>query len=571
MNTISRRTFLQGTVGVTGAISLGWLLDACQIGSSSPGAKTSLVILQPAVALGADWEGSQNASPATEELESQTYQGLVDYVYNIDPSGVYAPDFTKPTGALAESWEQSGLDWTFHLRQGVMSPAGNEFTADDVIWTFARDKNVGGVVQCGWFLLNAGSVFDFTPVAKGATAADKMLKNEVVKIDKYTVKIHQYETNEVFPGVLAVFCCWIIDSTEAMKHATSDDPWAYKWLDSGGTAGFGRYSLQSWDKGNSVVLQANPYYKSQLAYDTITIRSVPASANRIAAIESGQADAVTDLSPNEFNQVSASGKAVVLNWIGNTFLSLGLNYGYQPWGGGGNPDKARLVRQAIAQAIPYDQIVNQAFFGSAKKWNGLISSTFYGATTYPNKYAGDLNMAKQLLAQAGYPNGAGISGPGLELVYVAEEASIFEPIATFIQTALAQIGIQIQLNPLPQSQYSDRYSTKRDLPMFLNQNASFVADAGYMAQVFYVSTANGGLVGAANYKSAAFDAAYLKQKGATGSDRIQLLQAMQDILIQDLPEIPLVEPARQIALRKGLTRWSPRAEKAMNMWTFRNS
>src|SRR5262249_54541018 len=153
---------------------------------------------------------------------------------------------------------------------------------------------------------------------------------------------------------------------------------------------------------------------------------------RIAAIESGSVDAVAGLTPNEFNEIQKRGKAKVLGWNGNLYLELGLNYGFEPWNGGGDQKRAKLLRKAVAYALTYNQIIQKDYFGHATKWNGLINSKYYGAKQYPGMYTTDVGKAKSLLAQAGYPNGKGLSGPGLALTYTAEHQATLEPVATDI-------------------------------------------------------------------------------------------------------------------------------------------
>jgi peptide/nickel transport system substrate-binding protein len=563
----TRRQFVAAAMGTSALFILPEVLAACsnsKTASAAP-ANSSLTVLMPVAPIGADYDGPQNANPSLQELVSQTYRGLIDYV-TVNNDGVLAPQYGQFKGELASSLHQNGLEWTVTLRQGVISPYGNELTADDVVWTFARAKSVSGAVACGWFLGNVASLFTTAPIMPNATAQDKALHGEVVKVDKYTVKFTQYETNELFPAVLAVYCTWIFDSTEAMKHATTADPWAHNWTNTQGTAGFGPYKITSWTSGVEVMLSAvpqdvlsNPYFK------TIRVLGIPSDSSRISSLLSGQADVITGLSPQEFSKVAQNDQVKVYSWFGNEYLALGLNYKIEPWSAGGNAQIQRLIRQAVAYAIPYDQIISQGYFGFARKWNGLITTGFVGAKEYPGKYTTNIDKAKQLLAEAGFPGGKGLSGPGLSLTYVAELEDIYQPIATFTQTGLQKIGINVQLNPIPQAQFSDRYSTKLDLPMYFDQNVSIVADAGYMTQLYFIPNTDGGLVNSENYDNPEVIALYQKQRTETGASRIAMLYQIQDILMDDLPEIPIAELPDQVAVRKGITDYSPRLEKADNM------
>jgi peptide/nickel transport system substrate-binding protein len=529
--------------------------------------RTGLLVLQPTAAEALDWDGTQASSAATQELISQVYRPLIDYEW-VSNGDILEPQFTNLVPALADSWEQDGLEWTFNLKKGLFSSAGNELTADDVVWTFARAKSIGGSFPCAWFLANVSSVLTGDVFAEGANLE---LEGEVVAVDKYTVKFTQFETNEVWPGPLAVFCLLIIDSTAAMELATPEDPFAFDALNNTAGAGFGWYGIESWVKGTEVILKANENQLDEIEFTDITIRAVSSSATRIGALLSGDADVVTGLSPQEFEQVAQEPNVKVLSWQGNLFLTLGLNYSLAPWDGGGDPQVQRLLRQAVAHAVPYDNLINDVFFGQAKKWDATITTGFVGAIDFPGRYTQDLDLAASLLAEAGFPNGDGLANDGLVLHYIAEQQSRFEPAANFIRSALTEIGIQIELGPIPAAEFATRHSTTWDMPMFFNENTSIAADTGYFTQLYYIPADLGGLVNASNYNSPEVNDLFALQRTATGEERTAIQADMQRVLIEDLPQIPLVEPAVQIAMRADLTDWQPRLERAMTMGTFRNA
>lgn len=346
-----------------------------------------------------------------------------------------------------------------------MSCAGNELASEDVVWTFARGKSVSGAIPCSWFLSNVAGLMGAEIFDPKAPKDVKELKGEVVAVDRYTVQFKQFEANALFPSVLAIFCHNIFDSTLAKQKATAKDPWAHDYINGGGGAGFGPYCLKDWKKGTEAILEANPnWWHRAPDFKDVTIRKVPSSSNRISALYSGAADVITGLSPQEFNSVRRSGKAKVLSSFTNRNLVLGMNYKTAPWDGGGDPAKARLLRQAVAYAIPYNAILANNYFGAGRKWDGLINSSFYGAKRYPGRYTTDVARSKALLAKAGHPNGQGLEGPGLSLTFVAERAQVFEPTANTIRTALAKVGISIEFTPISQAEFSDRLSTKHDMP-----------------------------------------------------------------------------------------------------------
>jgi peptide/nickel transport system substrate-binding protein len=530
---------------------------------------STLVILEPEVAPGLNPDGSQVANPQTQELFNNLYETLIHYERS-EVDGVAAPNASAIEPRLAESWEQDGLEWTFALQQGVISCAGNEMTADDVVWTFERAKSVSGTTPIQWFLLNTQSVLGPEVFAEDA---DRSLAGEIEKVDDFTVIIRQSEVNEMFPSVLSVAHMGIFDSAEMMTHATEDDPWAHDWAESEGAAGFGAYCIREWNKDEKVVLDANPgYYRGQPQFTTVEVRKVPQSGTRVTALLSGEVDVVTGLTPQEYNEIAESGDAKVLSWDGNQINYLAMNYEAEPWLAGGDADKQRLVRQAIAHALNYDGIIEKVFFGNARKMEGVLVPGFTGSVEFPGRYPTDVEKAKELMAQAGFPDGAGFEGPGLQLNYPAESQSLLEPLATEVQTSLAQIGINFELNPIPNAQFVDLLLVQGTLPAWLREKDIVIGpDAGYHAQLSYTSPETGLPVdNGQKYRNDTVDELFFQAKVATGQERLDLLEEIQVILYEDLPRIPLVVRPLQIAVREDLTGFGPTYDLGIDYWYFRD-
>lgn len=576
LSNMNRRQLLErgATLGAVG--SLGWFLSACggsSGGGGGGGLGSSLVILETDIANGLDADGASQAQSATQTAYAQLYDPLVGWARK-EENGVMVPQFGEYEPRLAEKWEQDGLTWTFTLRQGVKSARGNEMTTKDVMWTMNRAKSVAGAVTLGWFLLNVAGVLDDSVFKDGATDEDKLIKDEVEIVDDYVFKIHQFQPSPLLLTVLPVLSLGIIDSTEAEKHATADDKWAHKWLDTTDAAGFGAYSIAKWNKGESLQMTANPdYYRGKPQFETLTFRRVPQSGSRGPALRRNEAQAITAMSPKEYADLDKDKGVASLSWHGNVFLALGPNYKFEPWKAGGDKEKSKLLRQALAHAVPYDDIIESGYFGKAAQWNGLISSTFYGAAENA-KYSYDPDKARDLLAQAGFPGGKGLAGPGLTLTYIAEHASVIDPVANRIRTALADIGIQIELDPIPTSQFVDREANKSDIPFCIyDQQVAIGTDAGYQSQLNYVSTENGGLDNSTNYVSTEFDDLYQQQRSETDEKkRLSILERMQELLMEDLPRIPILEVNTQIAVREGITGWAPRPDTAIagELWYLKS-
>ena len=551
-------------------VAIGALAGTGFASNSKSAAKDTLVVLEDSIAPALDYDGANAADPGLQAMLINTMEPLLGYPVK-QQGEILVPNY-KVTPAqfqprLATSWSKSGLTWTFKLRKGVKSCAGNEFTADDVVYTFARAKSVSGAAPVGWFLSNVGGIFDLSPLTSKDPKA-KDLNGEVVKVDDYTVQIKQLNPNELFPRVLEIFALWIYDAKETKAHATAKDPWSHTYVNTVKSPGFGAYCISRWNKGSEIDLAANPgYYQAAPQFTKIIIRKVPANSNRVAAIQSGAADVVTNLTPQESANVKKNANVTVLQWQNNKILTLGLNFNFKPW----NDAKNALIRQAVAYALPYNDIYASDYLGTAKKWNGLCASSYNGFVAH-NQYVTNLAKAKALMAQAGYPEGKGLSTDGFGLYFVAERRALLEPISNRIKTALAQIGITLNLNPISEAEYSDRSLTKYDMPMFLaDQDRPLGPDIGYCSLLFYVSKKNGGLNTPFVYSNATFDALYKTSLTTVGAARATALAKMQDILMTELPGIPLAEVQTQLAVRKGITGWAGTTYDILDFRCFKSA
>lgn len=537
---------LFGMLTLTGAV----------IAQDSP---VEIVILAEDIPAGLNYDGPAAAIPTSQTGFENLLDPLIDYAPGeVNDEGVQLLDFNTFEGRLAESWtfDEASLTWTFKLREGVKGCAGATFNADDVLYTFARNKSVSGAIPVGWFLSNVASIAGYTTDVFGSDDAKKQ-GDEIVKIDDYTVAIKQSAPNKLFLPVLTIFGMVVWDKETMEANATADDPWSHNYANNENAPGFGAYCLERWTKDSEFVVAANPdYYRGAPAIDRIVYRKVPQSSNRVAAVQTGAAQIVEHLTPREFESLRGVPGVVVAGVQGNDNLFIHMNFKTPPFD---NPK----VRQAIAYAIPYDDIIAAGYFGQATKWEGQIPSTYPGFHRSDTQYTYDPDKAKALLAEAGYEGGSGLEAfaDALKLTYVAEKESTLGPIATIIQTSLAEVGINVQLDPIPQTQYGDRQLVKKDLPFALNdQEKPIGVDAGYATLLFFVSTEAGGLNNMVNYSNPTVDDLF-KQLLNEPDDakRNDLLAQVQDILQQDVVWLPVVERKNQWAFSdkiKGIT-WHP--------------
>ena len=366
-------------------------LSACSGGGSTGGgaapAKDAITVAVAATPTSYDLDGSFAASNENYTMWSQTQIGLLNYK-TTTKDGVVVTDFTQFEGALAEkdkpyTLSDDGQTYTFHLRKGVLSQAGNPFTAEDVRWSVERklkDKGVG-----------------LTQIKNYFNSVD-----QIEVIDDYTVAFHLNNAgnDNVFLPIFTGQTGRIYDKEELLKHATSEDPWAVKWATQNTGWGFGPYVVDSVTPGQQLVLKANPNYPvGKPAFTSITMKVVADSGTRAQLLSSGNVDVAEALAPSDLNSIKDSPKVQqprVDHPIEFVDLSLVQNKA---------PFDDKLVRQAFNYAIPYDDIISQVYEGFAVPSPGWFTPTMGvpGLSTQP-AYTYDVDKAKELLAQAGKTN-----------------------------------------------------------------------------------------------------------------------------------------------------------------------
>lgn len=538
---------------------LAGVAAASVVGALSPAqAETEkvLLVLGDGVPASLDPDGPSGSHNPTQTGIYNLLEPLVQYDFGvINEDGAQMLDFKKFKPALAESWsfDAATTTWTFKLRQGVKSAAGNVFSADDVLYTFARGKSLTGQAPLAYFQSSLASVATFTPAlfAKTPEALEaRKLGDEVRKVDDHTVQIKQSIPNPMMLTVLPIFNLMVFDSKEMLKNATPEDPWSHNYANNVNAPSFGAWQLETWKKEQEFIVKRNPnYYGDKPYFDRIIFRRVPQTSNRIAILRSGQAGLVEGLNPKELDSLHGAKGVKVTGGYLNANLFMTMNFKSKPF------DNIKL-RQAIAYAMPYDDIIRTSYFGQAKKWQGLVPSSYPGFKPTATRYAYNPDEAKRLLVEAGYPGGAGLEAfaDAFKLSYMAERETILGSAATLIQTRFRQLGIPVQLDPLPAVQFADRQMVKKDLPFSIYDTSKPIGvDTLYGINLYFV-TPPFGVVNMTNFSNPRLDEIFrLARAEMDEAKRQALLDEGQDILGEQLPHVPVLENKLQYAMREGLT------------------
>jgi peptide/nickel transport system substrate-binding protein len=428
-------------------------------------------------------------------------------------------DLTEPR--MAESWEitNGGRTYTFSLRRGWPSHAGNEFTAADVKWTFDRS-----------FALHGISSF-YNQLAKIERPED------VRVLDRYTVRIELGEPGPDLLLTMSEFWRAIVDSKLARSHATAADPWAKGWMKSH-DVGFGPYKLADLTPGRQVVWKAHKEHPFPPLLDQITFRQAPESATRFAMLLSGDAQVAQYLLPADMQRVQKHDELRLWNFQGYVIHSCPMNTRFPPL------DDVR-VRRALSYATPYQRIIEEVYRGFAGPAYGPLSDHAAGFDPDQSPFTYDPERARQLLREAGHPNGFRTT-----LAYSAAEP-LGEPVGAQLRNAFMDVGVTLDLEALPASTYTEAlFHGQR--PMFFQSFGADSPDPAYALGVFYQSDSSNNWSG---YKSTEADAclAGAGRPQLSWGRRIEEYKRCVKIVANDAPWLWIAQPGFQVNTHRNVT------------------
>jgi len=469
------------------------------------------------------------ATEAVHEMRRNIYERLLSYKMKTNKDGIQVEDFNTLAGGLAKSWDVSpdSKTITFHLRD-AKAGNGDSFTADDVMWTFQRGWALKATFY--WYMTQMLKIQDFGSAFH--------------KLDAHTVQVTLPNPSPLIARLWVNNDLGIVDSTEAKKHLSKDDPWGDRWL-SDHSASFAPYDILTYVKGQQVVYAANEnYWRGPPRLKRIIFREMPTSSNRVAALEAGAIDVAEWLLPRELSLLKQVPGVKVWTVYGNYIHRVEMDNAKPPF------NDVR-VRQAMNYLVPRSEIGKSVYYGTARETKSPVSEIYPGFTDQGFPYSYDPAKAKQLLAAAGHPNGF-----STELGYRTGD-EIEEQIAVILKTSFAKAGIDLQLEKMPSSTLVDKY-TKGEIPMYFLRDMAIVPDAAYVVNLWLNSAS---MVDYSRFKDPAVDK--LINDALTSTDeskRIAEMKQAQHMIITEAPWVFLFNPGYQLATRsdvKGVSWYTP--------------
>jgi peptide/nickel transport system substrate-binding protein len=355
-------------------------------------------------------------TPGTYLTLALAYDSLAAPTVHKDAQGVLQPGYDTMQPRLALGWdEQENGDWIVRLRPGVMSHAGNEFSAADLAWTLDR-ATAQGVMGC-WRWREVVGV------------------ERIEILDRHSLRYCLRAPYPTFPNWLLSVSPNVLDSAAVKAGATADDPWAVGWLN-GHVAGFGAYDLVEMNaerlryEGRSQAWQGAPDPAG------IEVQTVASRGDAIRLLDESRPVVLVGLDPDESVAMQKRGDVTVLRtWAGHN--SVEIDFTQPPF------DDIR-VRHALACATPTDRIIREALLGQAKPWRSPVKSISQGYSERGWDFALDLDRARKLLRDAGYGDGL------ISDFYVTQRADSLRA-AEIIKESWAKIGVALVLRDIKEA------------------------------------------------------------------------------------------------------------------------
>jgi peptide/nickel transport system substrate-binding protein len=476
----------------------------------------------------AGWDPATSIYWLANEVIANTHDTLVDFGPATDSSGRPVRDITNIIPNLAESFEEKdGMEFTFNIREDAKFNNGDPVTAQAVKDSFVRSLGIPGLTS---FLLA-----DVAFIKSG---------DQIEVVDEYVVKFTLPQPNPMFMKIVQEINMGIVNVTEIQANGTTEEE-QNNWA-AAHTTGSGPYMVERYEAGVELVLAVNPnYWGDAPYYSNVVYKIVPDVQNRLLLLQNGDVDVVYEAPLKDIETLKADPniQAFTTPTFGTLFWWVGGNA--EPW-------NKKELRQAIAYAIPYDSIVEDITYGYAIQATSWMPVGLEGHID-ASPYSYDLDKAKELLEDAGYPNGEGL--PTITFFSkqgVPEE----EQVAVYIQSELSKIGINMEIQPIALAAHSEKLASHEEGLFSFNYWIPYVPDPIYSLYWNFLTTESG-CCNYGSYSNQRVDE--LITQGLTELDKdtyISILEEIQTIVAEDPPSIPLYHPSWNIAMLNNVKGYS---------------
>lgn len=457
------------------------------------------------LSLGTDlltWDIHNHTTTTTEAIHVNVF----DYLLMRDSAGDIQPH-------LAKEWKQiNDTTFEFKLNEGVKFHNGEDLTSEDVKFTFERVATDESLRSHG----------DYDTI------------KEIKIIDDFTFQIITHVPDPMLLSRISRQASGILP-----KDYIEESGWEHF---ESNPVGSGPLKFIEWKRDNQVVLEpyADYFGKKVTEFDQVIFRAIPEDSTRVAELISGNIDIIANVPPSDWDRVENSGNSVIVNGPSNRNYMIFLRT-QEGW-----PTADVRVREAIDYAINDQAIVDSLLHGGGTPSLTRVNPGDLGANEdLYGKYNYDVEKAKQLLAEAGYPDGLTIELAGPTGRYI-QDREVMQLIAGMLEEA----GIKTDMNLLKWEAFVDLREKQQFKEGYLIALGSSFFDAGQSLD--YYSTKRSSKIN--GYSNEEID--QLLEEAAVTMDekaRDEMYQRVQEIANQEKPLIPLFQIDQYFGVAKHIS------------------
>ena len=445
---------------------------------------------------------TQSMFPANDSKlpGAQIHVNLYDTLLTMDKDGEVQP-------LLAEEWEQvDELTYRFKLKQGVKFHNGEELKASDVVFSMKVLCEAAGTKS---------NTAQFDP--EGFVAEDD-----------YTVVL---KTKQPFSPFLRILChptISIFNEKFYEEHLAAGDLDLVE-------CGTGPFMLSEWNEGENIVLERfDDYFGGPAKMKYLNFRYISEANTRLMELESGGIDLMQEVPGVSIQDIEGNEDLILWTTSGVNTSYFALNF-----------DKFddTKVREAIAHSIDNEQLCKICLMGAAEPLNCIVPTTVSGSYE-AGKYEYDPELSKQLLAEAGYPDGI-----NLQLSYYSSSDN--RRMGEFLQNMMAAGGITLELNEMDSSAYTPFLNSRQQEAAICTTVCTLRDPYQTLSKLYSNSCGEGG--NRVNYNDPEFDK--MLDAAAAETDqtkRNELYKEIQTYLYDRVVYIPLYNMRVQTATRANI-------------------
>jgi len=438
----------------------------------------------------------------------------------MEPLVEYDYDRKEYVGILAESWDFDGKNWMFVLRKGIKFHNGASLTSKDVAFSVNRIKTDKDSLQRS----------NFKDVSEIQTPDD----HRVIFSMKRPLAVFLDRLENRF----------VLSKVAAEKYGDQLDQHPI---------GTGPYKYVSYQRGGNFVFTRNDdYWGGKAAIKEVIFRKVTEDAARLAALEAGQADIINNVPIHEMTRLSRHPRVKVEKVQGLRMFFLALNPAHKPFDN-------KLVRLAANHAIDPYSIVKNIFDEAGFVIDGPVADHIIGADPQLKRYPYDPKKARELLAQAGYPDGVDV-----QFYYSPGRYPKDREACQVIAAQMAKAGFRVKIVSQEWAIFWGKEGVNGGKLPFYYIGRGSLTDADTVYDQYFRTGTTRRVI----YSNPEFDRLIVEeQKTADHKKRVALLQQAGKILMEDVPFVPLYHLADLYGVAKNVV-WKPRPDEkvlAFNM------